>query len=112
MPLSLFLSCTVISIGCDEHPVWQGHRTEAKRGQPCGPRITKNCEAMVSFLLTCATPWLSLIAEWCLMGETPSGSAVYVSPSAPPINAQRVARFDPYRTRNCLPPQKLRREIQ
>ncbi len=28
---------------------------------------------MVSFLLTCATPWLSLIAGWCLMGETPRG---------------------------------------
>jgi hypothetical protein len=34
------------------------------------------------------------------------------SPSAPPIHAQRVARFDHYRARNCLPPQKLRREIQ
>ena len=38
--------------------------------------------------------------------------ALYVSPSAPPIHAQRVARFDHYRARNCLPPQKLRREIQ
>ena len=28
---------------------------------------------MVSFLLTCATPWLSLIAGWCLIGETPRG---------------------------------------
>jgi hypothetical protein len=26
---------------------------------------------MVSFLLTCATAWLSLIAGWCLMGATP-----------------------------------------
>ena len=38
--------------------------------------------------------------------------ALHGSPSAPPINAQRVARFDHYRARNCLPPQKLRREIQ
>ena len=38
--------------------------------------------------------------------------ALHGSPSAPPINAQRVARFDLYNTRNCLPPKKLRREIQ
>src|SRR6058998_498352 len=33
--------------------------------------------------------------------------ALHGSPSAPPITAQRVARFDHYRARNCLPPQKL-----
>jgi len=38
--------------------------------------------------------------------------ALQVSPSAPPINAQRVARFDHFYTRNCLPPKKLRRDIQ
>jgi hypothetical protein len=38
--------------------------------------------------------------------------ALYVSPSAPRIIAQHVARFDPYHTRNCLLPKKLRREIQ
>jgi hypothetical protein len=38
--------------------------------------------------------------------------ALYVSPSAPPIHAQRVARFDHYCTRNCLLPKKLRRDIQ
>ena len=38
--------------------------------------------------------------------------ALHVSPSAPPINAQRVARFDHYCTRNCLLPKKLRRDIQ
>ena len=53
--------------------MWRGHSKEAKRGQPCGPRIKRNYEAMVSLLLTCATPWLSLIAGWCLMGETPRG---------------------------------------
>jgi hypothetical protein len=35
-----------------------------------------------------------------------------VSPSASRMHAQRVARFDPYNTRNCLPPKKLCREIQ
>ena len=34
------------------------------------------------------------------------------SPSAPRINAQRVVQFDHYRTRNCLPPKKLRQAIQ
>jgi len=38
--------------------------------------------------------------------------ALSVSPRAPRINAQRVARFDHYYARNYLPPQKLRREIQ
>ena len=38
--------------------------------------------------------------------------ALHGAPSAPPMTAQRVARFDHYRARNCLPPQKLRREIQ
>ena len=38
--------------------------------------------------------------------------ALSVSPRAPGINAQRVARFHPYYTRNCLPPKKLRRDIQ
>src|SRR6266446_7719511 len=28
---------------------------------------------MVSFLLTCSTPWLSLIAVWCLRGATHRG---------------------------------------
>jgi hypothetical protein len=38
--------------------------------------------------------------------------ALSVSPRAPRIHAQRVARFDSYYTRNCLPPKKLRRDIQ
>ncbi len=38
--------------------------------------------------------------------------AFYVSPSAPPIIAQRVTRFDYHRTRNSLPLKKLRRAIQ
>ena len=38
--------------------------------------------------------------------------ALDVSSSAPRINPQRVARFDHYRTRNSLPPKKLRQAIQ
>src|SRR6266851_373808 len=86
------------------------------------------------------TTGLSLIAVWGLIGATPrdqpwtpavtlphrrdgaeraaDGGVVYVpralsvSPRAPRIHAQRGARFDPYNTHNCLPPKKLRREIQ
>jgi len=35
-----------------------------------------------------------------------------VSPRARRINAQQVARFDHYCTRNCLSPKELRRNIQ
>ena len=56
--------------------MWRGYREEAKRGQPCGHRVTRNCEAMVSLLLTCATPWVALLAVWYLLGANPSGSAV------------------------------------
>ena len=38
--------------------------------------------------------------------------ALHGAPCAPLITAQRVARFDRYRARNCLPSQQLRREIQ
>ena len=51
--------------------MWRGHCKEAKRGQPCRHRIMRNYEAMVSFPHTCATAWWSLIAGWCLIGETP-----------------------------------------
>jgi len=38
--------------------------------------------------------------------------ALSVSPRAPGIHTQCVARFHPYYTHNCLPPKKLRRDIQ
>jgi hypothetical protein len=38
--------------------------------------------------------------------------ALDVSPRASRITAQGGTQFDPYNTRNCLPPKKLRREIQ
>jgi len=42
--------------------------------------------------------------------DVPQG--LHGAPSVPPIHAQRGARCDHYRARNCLPPQKWRREIQ
>src|SRR6266581_4512676 len=62
-----------ISIVCIDRPVLRGHGQEAKRGEAGGHRITRNCEALGSFLLTCATTELSLIAMWRLIGATPRG---------------------------------------
>ena len=94
---------------------------------------------MESFLLPCVATGVSLFAAWGLSGATASGAAVddcrdapawarraaraaasvvvdvpralAVSPHVPCMTAQRVARYDPYNIRNCLPPKKLRREI-
>jgi hypothetical protein len=44
------------------------------------------------------------------VGDVPQ--ALHETPRAPPITAQRGARFEHYRAHNCLPSQKLRREIQ
>jgi hypothetical protein len=63
----------VLSVAADEHPVWRGHRQEAKRGPPGGQRITGNYAAMGSFLLPCATTGLSLLAVWCVIGAAPRG---------------------------------------
>src|SRR5262249_41394457 len=73
MPRSRFLQSTVISIASDEYPVGRGQNTEAKIGQPCGPRITRNYAAMVSWLLTGSPPWLALISGWRLSGATSQG---------------------------------------
>ena len=51
----------------------RGHGQEAKRGEAGGHRITRNCEALGSFLHTCVTTELSLSAMWRLIGATPRG---------------------------------------
>src|SRR2546425_4816159 len=57
---SLVHFISIIYIG---NPVWRGHREEAKRGPPCGPRLTRNEGAMVPLLLPCApTGWSSIAA--------------------------------------------------
>ena len=53
--------------------VWRGHGQEAKRGEAGGHHITRNCEALGAFLLTCATTELSLSTMWRLIGATPRG---------------------------------------
>src|SRR5215475_9277272 len=60
-----------------------------------GHRITRNCEALGSFLLTCATTELSLIALWCLSGATPRGQpwtpAVTLPHGRDGLSARRMA---------------------
>ena len=95
---------------------------------------------MMSFLHTYATPWLSLIAGRCSIGETHQGPQGASAVTLPPVRyglsllllevfytpgidsicrqVQRqllrneLARFYHHRTRKCIPPRKLRREIQ
>ena len=60
-----------------------------------GHRITRHCEALGSFLLTCATTELSLIAMWRLIGATPRGQpwtpAVTLSHGRDGLSARRMA---------------------
>ena len=97
-------------------------------------------EAIRSFLLPCAATGVSLLAGWCLSGATPRGQpwtptvtrrqgcnglsvwrmAVLWTFRAPflgcPVHRElmRSGLLDltPSNTPNCLPPKKLRREIQ
>ena len=73
----------------------RGHCYEAKIGEVGGHRIARNCEALGSFLLTCATTELSLIAMWCLSGATPWGqpwtSAVTLLHGRDGLSARRMA---------------------
>ena len=81
--------------------MWRGHCQEAKRGPPRGPHITRNYEALVSVLLTCATTGLSLSAVWWLTGATPWGQpwtpAVTLSHGHDRLSAWRMAVFCTFR---------------
>ena len=81
---------------------------------PDRERLPERCNASGAAVDLCSDA-----PAWAQRAErTGDGGVVYVartlsvSPRALRINAQRVARFAPYNTRNCLPPKKLRREIQ
>jgi antitoxin ParD1/3/4 len=84
-----------ISIAYIHHPVLRGHCQEAKIGEADGHRITRNCAALGSFLLTCAITELSLIAVCCLIGATPRGQpwtpAVTLPQGRDGLSAQRMA---------------------
>ena len=75
--------------------MWRGHGQEAKRGEAGGHRITRNCEAIGSFLLPCAATGVSLLAVWCLSGATPRGQpwtpAVTLPHGCDGLSARRMA---------------------
>ena len=95
---------------------------------------------MMSLLLPYATTGLSRIARWCVIGAPPRGQPRMPAMMLPhgcsglrvwwmtvlcmfrrpfmdrPVPRQlmrnELARFYHHRARNCLPPRKLRRDIQ
>jgi hypothetical protein len=75
--------------------VVRGHCQEAKRGEAGGQRIPRNCEVLGTFLRTCATTELSLIAMWRLIGATPRGQpwtpAVTLPQGRDGLSARRMA---------------------
>ncbi len=84
------------------------------RGGPDRARGPDRCHASGSAVDVCsdAPAWAQRAARAAEGGVVDVSRALAGSPRAPRIPAQRVARCDPYNTRNCLPPKKLRREIQ
>ena len=127
---------TIVS---NDHPAWRSHGQKAKRGQTGGQRIPWHGEVMGSFfsrarhrgvlarervperchasgaavdVCRAAPAWAQRAERAANGGVVDVSRARSVSPRAPCIIAQRVARFDHYNIRNCLPPKKLRREIQ
>src|SRR5215510_3595870 len=51
--------------------LWRGHGQEAKRGEAGEHRITREFEAIGSFLLPCRATGVSPRAVWCLIDATP-----------------------------------------
>ena len=119
--------------------LWRGYGQEAKRGEAGGYRITRHVKRLGRFssrMRPRDVPARGVVPDRCNASgaavdarrDTPAWvrraecaadggvvdvpRALSVLPRAPCIHAQRVARFHPYSTRNCLPPKKLRREIQ
>jgi len=86
-----------------------GHRGVPARSG--GPERRNSSGAAVD-ICSDAPAWVQRAERAADGGVVDVSRARSVSPSAPRINAQRVARFDLYNTRKCLPPKKLRREIQ
>jgi hypothetical protein len=95
---------------------------------------------MGSLLLTCSTPWLSLITVWCLLGANHRGQPWTPALTLPHVRdglrvrrmevfcrfgrpsmchhvhrqfmRNELAQLHHYGTHNCLLPKKLRRDIQ
>ena len=84
------------------------------RGVPDRERGPDRCHASGAAVDVCSdAPAEAQRAERTVDGDGVDIScALAVSPRTPRIPAQRGARFDPYNTRNYLPPKKLGRGIQ
>ena len=80
------------------------------RGVPDRARVPDRCNSSGSAVDICsdAPAWAQRAERAADGGVVDVSRALSVSPSAPRMNAQRVARFDPYNTRNYLSPKKLR----
>jgi hypothetical protein len=81
---------------------------------PDRARVPDRCNASGAAVDVCsdAPVWAQRAERVADGGVVDVSRALSVSPRAPRMHAQRVARCDPYNTHNCLPPKKLRREIQ
>src|SRR5712671_5677695 len=68
--------------------------------------MPKRCNSSGSAVDAChdTTGWARRAERAADSGVVYAPRALSVSPGAPRIYAQRIARFDPYPTRNCLPP--------
>ena len=107
-----------ISTASRDYPIWRSHREEAKSGPPAGHCIPRTAGAMLALLLPYATPGVSHIAGWCLIGATPRGQ-----PRTPAVmlphgcEALRVRRMTVWWTcrRPCMgrlvPHQCMRHEL-
>ena len=86
----------------------------APPGYPERDRMSERCHASGAAVDVCgdAPIWAQRAECAADSGVVDVAPALSMSPRAARITAQRSARFDPYNTRNCLPPKKLRREIQ
>ena len=84
------------------------------RGVPDCDRVPDRCNASGAAVDVCsdAPAWAQRAERAADGGVVSVPRGLSVSPHAPRITAPRVARFDPYHTPNCLPPKKLRRDIQ
>jgi hypothetical protein len=90
-------------------PLVCGHR-----GVPAHGVVPERCHSSGAAVDDCRDTTAGAQRSECVAdgGVVDIPRALSGSPSVPPIPVQRGARFHPYRTRDCLPLQKLRREIQ
>jgi hypothetical protein len=79
------------------------HRVVPDRG-----RVSERCHASGAAVDVCSdapawAQWAERAADGGVVDVSPAPS---ITPGALRITAQRGAQFDPYNTRNCLPPKK------